>query len=255
MAAALEFVDLAVARDAPGIRMAVPGMVPSPWSEATKGLFRLQHVPVMAVRSPRGPELAEWTKSHNVPVVFCDREPPRTSWAAILALAVRLGDPDVLLPHDVGTRAATVGMIHEIAGEDGLGWAARLAMIHASLTSNGARGFPLPVAQYLAGKYGYVPARIDAGYARAVAILAALGDRLGAAAYFGGETPNALDVYAATFLTPITEITEEACPRLSPALRAAFATAAEQLGPSVPATLFAHHRRMFDSHLAWPIEL
>jgi glutathione S-transferase len=255
MAAALEFVDLAVARDAPGVRIAVSGLVPSPWSEAAKGLFRLQGVPVMAVRSSRGPELAEWTKAHNVPVVFCDREPPRASWAAILALAVRLGDPDVLLPHDVASRAATVGMIHEIAGEDGLGWGARLAMIHASFTSQGARGFPLPVAQYLGGKYGYAPDRLDAAHARSIAVLDALADRLGTAEYFGGARPNALDVYTATFLTPVTEITEAACPKLSPALRAAFATAHEQLGPSVPAALYAHHRRMFDAHLAWPIEL
>src|SRR5882757_748129 len=124
---AVEYVDLATARDAPGVRIAVSGMVPSPWSEATKGLFRLQGIPVLAVRSTPGPELAEWTKTHNVPVVFYDREPPRSSWAAILALAVRLGEPGALLPTDVAARSAIVGMIHEIAGEDGLGWSARLA--------------------------------------------------------------------------------------------------------------------------------
>ncbi len=167
---------------------------------------------------------------------------------------MRLGEPGTLVPVDVAGRAQTIGFIHEIAGEDGLGWNARLAMIHASITSNGVRGFPLPVAQYLAAKYGY-SARTDAAHARAIEVLGALRDRLAGAAYFGGARPNALDVYAATFLTPLTEISEEACPGLSPRLRQAFATACEDLGPHVPAELLAHRTRMFAEHLAFPIEL
>jgi glutathione S-transferase len=253
--ASLEYVDLVVARDAPGVRMTVSGLVPSPWGEAAKGLFHVQGVNVLAVRSSRGPELEEWTKSHNVPAVMFGGEPARTNWAAILALAVRLGEPGALVPTDAAARAQTIGFIHEIAGEDGLGWNARLAMIHASFTSNGATGFPLPVAQYLAAKYGYVAERIDAARARSIEILHALRDRLGTSAYFGGARPNALDVYAATFLTPVTEITDAVCPKMAPRLRAAFGAAAEELGPHVPAELLAHRTRMFDGHLAFPIEL
>ncbi|MDB4954987.1 MAG: hypothetical protein JWO36_2556 [Myxococcales bacterium] len=251
----IEFVDLATARASRGVRIVVSGFVPSPWSEAVKGLFRVQDVPVLAVRASRDAELASWTHAQNVPSVFHDDEPPRTVWSQILALAVRLGAPGGLLPVDLEQRAATVGMIHEIAGEDGLGWNQRLLMLDASFTTDGARGFALPIAQYLAPKYGYAADRIAGARARIVDVLLALRKKLGSSEYFDGTRPGALDIYCATFLTPLTIITDTDCPALSPALRQAFATAAEALGPDVPAELLAHRKRMFESHLAWPIQL
>jgi len=105
---ALEFVDVSTARAAPGVRIVVSGLVPSPWSEATKGLFRLANVPVRAVRRMRdAAEVTAWTGVDNVPVVFHDAEPARTSWVAITALAARLAGPDVVLPDDPAARAET----------------------------------------------------------------------------------------------------------------------------------------------------
>jgi glutathione S-transferase len=251
----IEFVEAEVAREASGVRLLVSGVVPSPWSEAAKGLFRLQRVPVLAVRSTRGSDLPAWAQSHNVPVVLFDREPPRTSWSAIVGLAERLGPPDALLPSAPAARARAVGWIHELAGEGGIGWNGRLLMIHASFATNGERGFPLPVAQYLAAKYGYAEDRIDAARARMLEVLSALRGELGDAPYFGGSRPNALDVYAATFLTPVTAISETDCPRMLPMLRVAFGAVHEALGDRVPPELLAQRRRMFEGHLAWPIEL
>src|SRR5262245_2219392 len=103
---ALEFVDVATAATAPGVRMLVSVLVPSPWSEATKGLFQLAGVPVLAVRRMRdASEITAWTGVDNVPVVFHGSEPARTNWAAITTLAARLAGPDVLLPDDVAPRA------------------------------------------------------------------------------------------------------------------------------------------------------
>ena len=50
------------------------------------------------------------------------------------------------LPSDPIARADVMGTLEMIAGEDGLGWNGRLAMIHAGLTSNGERGFAPQVA-------------------------------------------------------------------------------------------------------------
>src|SRR5580765_5487166 len=73
---AIDFVDVATARDAPGVRIVVSGLVPSPWSEATKGLFRIADVPVLAVRRGRdAAEITAWTGIDNVPVVFHAAEP------------------------------------------------------------------------------------------------------------------------------------------------------------------------------------
>jgi hypothetical protein len=252
----MEFVDLETAKAARGVRIVSSTVVPSPWSEAAKATFTLADIPFVAVRAmPRDPAIHAWTKAHNVPVVFHDDEPPRTVWSQIVALAARLAGPGRVLPVDLDRRLSTIGVLHEIAGEDGLGWNARLLMIHASLTSDGARGFARPAAQYLAAKYGYAADRIDHARSHARAVLAMLAARLGDAPCFGGDRPDALDAYTATFLTPLTRITEQDCPNLRPDMRAAFATAADELGADVPPSLLAHRRRMFDDHLSWPIEI
>ncbi|HET7504930.1 MAG TPA: hypothetical protein VFK02_28095 [Kofleriaceae bacterium] len=258
---AIDFVDVATARSASGVRIVVSGLVPSPWSEAAKGLFRIANVPVLAVRRGRdAAEINAWTGIDNVPVVLHAGEPARTSWAAITTLAARLAGPDVVIPEGLDARVEAMGLLHEIAGEDGLGWISRLAMIDASITSEGKRGFPLPVGQYLARRYGYTPDAFALGRARIERQLEALRDRLLAHearghTYLGGSRVSALDVYLATFLTPLSDITPDDCPQLEPLLRQAFSCAREAFGALVPAELWAHRRLMFERHLAWPIAL
>jgi len=258
---ALEFVDLSTARAAPGVRIVVSGLVPSPWSEATKGLFRLASVPVRAVRRMRDTaEVTAWTGVDNVPVVFHDAEPARTSWVAITALAARLAGPDVVLPDDTAARAETIGLLHEIAGEEGIGWNARLAMIDATIKSGGKRGFPLPVGQYLAARYGYTPDAGEQIRPRIERQLHMVRDRLVAQQalghdYLGGAKPSALDIYVATFLTPLSVLSADDCPLLEPRLRSAFSTAHEELGALVPEELFAHRLMVLERHLGWPIAL
>src|SRR5439155_15050264 len=124
---AIDFVDVATARSAPGVRIVVSSLVPSPWSEATKGLFRIADVPVLAVRRGRdAAEITAWTGVDNVPVVFHAAEPPRTNWAAITMLAAQLAGPDAVIPEEIGARVEAMGLLHEIAGEHGIGWNARL---------------------------------------------------------------------------------------------------------------------------------
>ena len=83
-------------------------------------------------------------------------EPVRTTSAAIVALAARLGGPDAVLPIDPAARADIMGALELIAGEDGLGWNGRLAMIDAGLTTG--RGFSKAVAEYLASATATRPA-------------------------------------------------------------------------------------------------
>jgi glutathione S-transferase len=258
---AIEYVDVATARKAPGVRIVVSGLVPSPWSEAAKGLFQIAKIPVLAVRRMRdAAELTAWTGIDNVPVVFHDAEPARTNWAAITTLAARLAGPDVVVPEDVVARAETMGLLHEIAGEDGIGWNSRLAMIDASITSGGQRGFPMPVGPYLARRYGYTPEGAARSRARLERQLQVLNGRLLAQralghGYLGGPRISALDVYAATFLTPLSVIAPEDCPQLEPVLRQAFGCAHEAVGALVPAELAAHRKQIFERHLTWPIAL
>ncbi|HEY1557427.1 MAG TPA: glutathione S-transferase C-terminal domain-containing protein [Kofleriaceae bacterium] len=244
----IEFVEVAAAKArTTEIRVVVTGLVPSPWQEATKGLFRLARIPIVAVRTmPRDREIAAWTGVDNVPVVLNGDEPARSSWSAIVGLVARLA-PGAVLPEEPAARAAAMGSIEMIAGEDGIGWNGRLAMIHG--------GFGEPARSYLAKRYGYTPAAVDGARERVAARLAVLAAQLGGRDYFGGGQPNAVDVYAATFLTPLFPIGEADCPQLAPPLRAAFAAAADTFGALVPASLAALRARMFERHLAWPIEL
>lgn len=253
----LEFVDLAAARIARGVRLVVSAAVPSPWSEAAKGLFHLQGVPVTAVRfNPEDPELVAWARSHNVPVVLHEDDPPRVGWAEIVMLAERLGHtPGVLVPTDLERRVRMIGLIHELAGENGLGWSARLLMIEASLSSKGARGFTVPIARYLGARYGYAPGRAASARVRLNEVLLTLRRELGDREYFGVDGPCALDVYSATFLTLLCTISEADCPAMEPLLRRAFASVREDLGGEVDPVLAAHRARMFERHLVWPIAL
>jgi len=149
----LRYVEMVDARDARGLRLVVGAGIPSPWSEAAKGLFHVQGIGGLAVRFRRGDvDLASWTKTHNAPAAFYDHEPPRTGWADILTLADRLGPRGKLVPEDPDARMLLFGMAHELAGEEGLGWSSRLVMIHGSITTEGGRSFPLPIARHLAPK-------------------------------------------------------------------------------------------------------
>jgi glutathione S-transferase len=219
------------------------------------------NIPVLAVRRMReAADVTAWTGVDNVPVVFHDFEPARTNWAAITALAARLAGPDILVPDQLSPRAETMGLLHEIAGEDGLGWNSRLAMIDASIRSNGERGFPSPVTHYLAKRYGYTPDAALRSRTRVSHQLDALRNRLLAQRalghdYLGGARISALDIYLATFLTPLSAIPETDCPKLEPAVRRAYGAAHEELGHLVPVELAAHRELVFERHLAWPIML
>jgi glutathione S-transferase len=254
----LQYVDVATARALSGTRLVASGVVPSPWSEAAKGLFAIARLPlhVVAKTKDNTADVEAWVSVDNVPVLLHESEPSRTNWAAIVGLAARLAAPGTIVPTDVRARAAMTGLIEMIAGEQGLGWIARLTMIQASVESNGERGFPAPVASFLAKRYGHdATVSVEAIRARATTMLALLRSELGDRSYFAGDAPSALDVYVATFLTPLSDVDETTCPHVSAFGKRGFAAAKAALGDLVPAELWALRRRMFEKHLPWPIQL
>ena len=244
----LEYVDLETAKAARGTRLVVNALVPSPWSEAMKGLLAIAELRAVAVR--RGMDttaIDAWTGIDNAPALVHDREPIRTNWSAIVGFVDRMA-PGRVLPDDIAARADVMGALDAIAGEGGIGWNARLAMIDASVTTDGASGFPPPIAKYLSKRYGYSPAAVATARTRIAAQLAFIESKLHGD-YFGGATPNALDIYSATFLTPIAGPLPETT-QVIPPLRAAFASAHAAFGSLVSSRLLAHHARMFERHLS-----
>ncbi len=257
----LRYVELAEARAARGVRMVALSALPSPWTEAAKGIFHVKEIPVLCVRHRRGDgDQIAWTGLQNAPAVFFDDEPPRDGWAEILLRAEQLGGKVSLIPADPAARARFFGLAHEICGEDGLAWSTRLIMLHGSFSSNGARSFPLRVAQYLAPSYGYAPDRIDRAHRRVREVLGVLDETLAASraaghTYLMGAELTALDIYLAAFLTPIVGVTALECPAMLEAVRPAFAYLGEEVGSELPPALAAHRRRIYGDHLPWPIAL
>jgi glutathione S-transferase len=255
----MRFVEVEEARAAAGLRLVIAGGVPSPWSQGALGLCDLKGAEGLMVRYRRGADaVTRWTGAHNVPVAMFDDEPPRTGWAEILTRTDRLPGP-ALVPTDDDGSARLFGLAHEILGEDGLGWSVRLLLVHASFTTEGREGWPLPVAKYLAPKYGYAPERVEGSRLRARAVLDLLDRTLAESqarghAYLLGAVPSALDVYCAAGLGMIVAMPHEVCPMLAP-VRHAIETLDPTVRSAVTPALLAHRALMFDRHLTLPVRL
>ncbi len=257
----MEFVELEEAVGRPGLRLVTVAGIPSPWSEAAKGIFRVKGIPVVGVRmQPGRPEVAEWTGRPNAPVAMYDDEPPRSGWAEILLLAERLAPEPQLIPADLEGRALLFGLAHEICGEMGLGWARRLYAIHESFDSEGRRGFPLGAAQYLAPRYGYRPDNKAEAHQRVVAVLGMLARRLrsqrdAGSRFYLGDALGALDLYAAAFMGLFRPLPPEQC-SMPEVLRKAFEeTLDAETQRALDPLLLEHRDFVYREYLELPVSL
>lgn len=249
-------VDEAIAMG--GLRMVVVGNVPSPWGEAAKGLFHIKGVDWSAVRlAYDNPALEKWAGELTGPVAIYEDEAPRSGWADILFLAECLNPEPPLLPDDAKDRAFMFGLSHEILGLKGLCWSRRLHSVHEGL--HGRPGFPEPVAQYLAGKYGHTEEMGEAAGARVVELLAMLADQLkaqraaGSAYYIGGRL-SAVDVYSAAAMALFAPLPEPLC-AMNPKTRAAFESMDEATRAALDPILLEHRDRIYADHLETPLSL
>jgi glutathione S-transferase len=254
----VRFVELEEARAASGVRLVIANNVPSPWSQAALGALDMKGIDGLVVRFRRSDEeLKRWAGSWNAPALLVDDEPPRTGWAEIVTRIDALSERAPLIPADDELRVRLFGLANEILGEWGLGWCVRLLMVHASFTTDGREGWPKPVAEYLAPRYGYAPERAARARARAIAVLGLLDDHLDESsarghAYFLGAAPTALDLFAAVALAPIVMLSEAECPT-PPPVRHAFETLDPAVKAAVSPRLLEHRTRMYARHLVLPV--
>jgi glutathione S-transferase len=256
----MRFVDLETARNAPGVRLVVLGAVASPWSEAARGLLVANGIDGMLVRFGVQEEAVKsWTGWHNAPVLFVDAEPPRMHWSDILETIERLGGHR-LVPSNPDERARVFGLIHELLGENGLAWSARIVLIHRGFTTDGSEGFPIRLARYLAAKYGYAPDRVAAAKERAISLLQRFGELLnrsrkaGNKYLLGGEL-GALDVYLAATVGLLAPLPPERCKGMHEVVRHALATTDGEVRASVSAAMLEHRDLVYERHLGLPLEL
>jgi glutathione S-transferase len=251
------YITIGEARTAPGLRMVCLRGVPSPWTEAARGIFRIKGLNcAYAARGPEEPRdaIAEWAGDSSVPVVAYEREKLRTGWAEILLLAERLAPEPALLPAGAEPRAEAFGLAHEICGEMGFGWCLRLLMIQRSLGHAEGPAFPAEVAGALAGKYGFAPAGVRAARQRVLDVLGMLDARLERQPYLLGDSLTVVDVYWATFANLLTPLPEDQMPA-APMIRAVYSGADQDLVEAVTGRLRDHQRAIYQGFLELPVPL
>lgn len=227
----LDYASISEARKMPGLRLILGAYaIPGPWREACKGLFYVKGIPYTSVvtattagadlsfgMEDADRELREWTGQASAPVAVWNDERPRSSWVDQINLAERLQPDPPLVPYELEDRVVMFGAINELAGEHGLGWSKRLAIIDDGLKGlePGAEGRAF--FEHLAAKYGYTEAEAEAAPEHMATIIRALDTRLAQQAARGsrfliGERLSALDIYWSTFLALFDPLPQDQCP-------------------------------------------
>ena len=253
-----EFVSIAAARGAPGLRLFGLRGVPSPWTEAAKGIFHVKRLDFLhGARAEDEPPdaLSAWAGDVGVPVVAFEKEKLRTGWAEILLLAERLAPEPALVPTEPEARALFFGLAHEICGEMGFGWAYRLLLIRDSLGhAPDGQGFPPRVGEHLAVRYGFNPRSVAIAKQRAIDVLSLLSRRIESRPFLLDETFTALDIYWATFANLVTPLPPEELPAV-PMIRAAYTCRDADVLGAVSEKLRAHQRIVYERFLGLPVAL
>ena len=256
------FISIADARADRGLRMACLRGVPSPWTEAAKGIFHVKSLDCQYAAQRREDEdnaIAAWAGNSSVPVVAYENEPLRTGWAEILLLAERLAPQPALIPEAADQRALLFGLAHEICGEMGFGWCLRLHMLKQSLSHDPAggeatQGFPPQVTNSLAGKYGFNPADVAMAKGRAISILGLLDERLKNNRYLLGSEMSAADIYWATFANMLTPLSEDLLPA-APMIRNIYNNRDPDLDAAMTQRLRDHQSLVYEQYLELPVPL
>ncbi len=252
------FAAIAEIKAAAGLRMACLRGIPSPWTEAAKGIFHIKGLDCRYGAEGDGDErgaLAAWAGDSSVPVVAFENEPLRTGWAEILILAERLAPDPALVPDAASQRADCFGLAHEICGQMGLGWAYRLLMAQRALSHDEVEGkFPPAVGQFLAAKYGLNPVHARQAKARVLEVLGLLDERLARRRWLCGAALSAVDVYWAVFANLFAPLPEDELPAL-PMIRDAYSCRDGDINAALTMRLLAHQRRIYDDHLELPVPL
>jgi len=249
------YISIAEARRAEGLRMACLRRLPSPWTEAARGIFHVKGLPCQyAARREDEPEsaIADWAGDSSVPVVAWQGEKLRTGWAEILILAERLAAEPRLIPQDAEDRVTLFGLGHEICGEMGLGWCQRLLLLQAAL-GHGPEGALLPAARaaQLAGKYGFIPTHVRQAKGRVLDVLAMLDGRLRVQSFLVGEQLTAADIYWAVFANTIRPLPADMLP-LAASVRAMFSQSDPDILEAFSKRLQDHQQRVYRDYLELP---
>lgn len=256
------YVEVEQAIGMSGLRVVMTPSVPGPWTEAARGILHVKRISYIKVRQELGGAnhpLHDWTRQTTAPVFIYNDERPRSLWNDQLFFAERLQPDPPLIPRAIDDRVRMIGLSNELCGENGLGWARRLMMLHGTLTNRNASEDAMRSARFMGAKYGYDPALVETAPRRVAEILAALDGQLAAqrargSRYLIGDRLSALDIYWAAFAALIEPLPQELCP-MSPGFRRMYLCNDPAVKAALSPHLLAHRDFIYHEHLELPLDM
>ncbi|MEM1138432.1 MAG: hypothetical protein AAGH45_01010 [Pseudomonadota bacterium] len=256
------FVSVAEAREASGMRLIVAEGVPGPWAEGIRGVLDYKSIPYIRGRfEMAGPhdDLIAWSAQASVPVIAWEDEFPRSAWVDQIFLAERVQATPSVIPDTIEDRMRMFGLLAEICTPGGFGWCRRLMLVHNGLTAPGWPAETRPFFENFGAKYGYTPAAAEAAGPRVVEILKALDGCLAAqeargSRYFIGDAPTALDIYWAGFSHLIEPLPASLCPMIED-FRPMYVNTDNAVAAAATQRLMDHREFIYREHLGLPMAL
>jgi glutathione S-transferase len=256
----VKYADVEVARTAPGVRLVLTQGFPGPWGQALKKLLLykgIDYVPVAQYAGEDNAALKAWVGVRNAPVIVSDNERPLTTWFEAILFAERRKPSPALLPRDSESRALVFGLIHELAGENGLGWCMRLMMFRDTLAANPAARTQSTMAEMMTD-YGVTESTMESAPERVIDILEMLTRRLMAqralgSDYLVGTRVTAADIYWACFSIMVQPLPDALCPMTPELRRSRTPVHAGIIAAARAPVLIEHRDRMFERFLG-PLE-
>lgn len=240
-----EYVCVEDAIPLPGLRIAFTRGVPGPWGQAVKAIFdlkKIEYTPVIQDGGAPNEALRAWTGQNSAPCAMLADERPRVHWSELLLLAERLAPEPSLIPANEDDRTAMFGVAHELCGEDGFGWSARLLTFDVIERSNLGLTMDAMRTKFANG------APLSHAIGRINTIMASLAARIerqnGAGCpYLVGSVLSAADIYWAMFSNMLVPLDTAVCD-MPDYYRDWCTSCLDMLGSPVPPALIAHRDRI-----------
>jgi glutathione S-transferase len=217
----MDYVKPEDARGMKGLRLVLTQAAFGPWGQAVKKMLEykgVSYIPVAQLAGGANEELVKWTGTRNAPTIVYNDEPPLSRWFDQIPFVEKLKPTPPLLPIDSASRIEVFGIIHEIAGEWGIGWCRRLMMFNDIDTTTKKSGEKLAAnLSTMMNQYGYATQNAESAPARVADIIKTLAQRLKAqrakgSRFFVGSQLSAADIYWAAFSYMIELLPDEIAP-------------------------------------------
>jgi len=257
-----QYIDVEQAIGMQGLRVVLTPSVPGPWTEAAKAILRVKNLPYVKVRQElmgKNLPLLQWTKQATAPVFVYNDERPRTIWNDQLYLTERLAPNPPLIPADINDRMLMFGLANELCGENGLGWARRLMIIHSTLTNPNTSDGAKQGSRFLGTKYDYSAEGAEAAPTRVAEILTTLHRQLEAqrsrgSRFLVGNTLTAADLYWAVFAALISPLPDNLC-QMPAGFRKMYDCTDSIVKGAASPQLFAHRDFIYNDYLELPVDM